>query len=30
MAVANSLRKPQEKKNAKWVSFQANGATVEL
>ena len=30
MAVANSLRKPQEKKNAQLVSFQANGATVEL
>ena len=30
MAVANSLRKPQEKKNAQLVSFQSNGMTVEL
>ena len=30
MAVTNSLRKPQEKKSTQLVSFQANGATVEL
>lgn len=30
MAVTNTLRKPQEKKNTQMVAFQANGTTVEL